>query len=70
MIRPNSSDAHRRIAVDIHADVDIDDITVLDRLIGSGECSRGVLGYGMPYISIAAVYESLALATTVLKLCR
>nr|DAM72083.1 MAG TPA: hypothetical protein [Caudoviricetes sp.] len=47
MVRPNSSDAHRRIAVDIHVDIDIDGITVLDRLIGSGECSRGVLGYGM-----------------------
>lgn len=28
------------------------------------------LGYGMPYISIAAVYESLALATTVRNDCR
>lgn len=27
-------------------------------------------GYGMPYISIAAVYESLALATTVRNDCR
>lgn len=28
------------------------------------------LGYGIPYISIAAVYESLALATTVRNDCR
>lgn len=30
----------------------------------------GEMGYGMPYISIAAVYESLALATTVRNDCR
>lgn len=29
-----------------------------------------VMGYGMPYISIAAAYESLALATTVRNDCR
>lgn len=30
----------------------------------------GASGYGIPYISIAAVYESLALATTVRNDCR
>ena len=47
MIRPDFSYAHRRIAVDLNVDVDIDGFSKLDRLRGSGECSRGVLGYGI-----------------------
>ena len=47
-----------------------------DVALGGAVCVLGIrpyatlaslddLGYGMPYISIAAVYESLAIATTV-----
>lgn len=51
------------------------DIAHAVRVVGAGPIARehnyaGVLGYGIPYISIAAVYESLALATTVRNDCR
>ena len=44
-------------------------LDLVQLLLGGGE-RLVVLRYGMPYISIAAVYDALALATTVLKLCR
>lgn len=62
---------------DRHACHPAQEAVAIDRRRGHGAVAlarhdlyMGEMGYGMPYISIAAVYESLALATTVRNDCR